>query len=855
MIVLRLRSALAATTLSLMASTAWAAAPTPSRGVPVPDSSLTTQSDGASLEVNPAGLGFLTGTELGYRFFYPSDTYDDVLGAGHGLSLAAGNGFAGIGAQVQWLRNPVLGADLGSYRKYTLAGALAVPRLLSLGVGLNTFGSRTNERLNALTTIDVGLQWRPSAHFGAGLMIRDATPAFLSEDHALPTRVGVGLALRGFDGRLVFDTELYHVRGDRLLYVEPRIMGEFYPGVRIFARGAMTVDRRQEEESRFIALSAGAEISAGTFGASVASHLSKSATDAGTDFVGMGGRVWLGSQSRRSFIAPGSRWVRLDLDESIAEQAQSELFGPSTRSFLEIMNQLDGLTQDAAVDGVILSVGNSALGYAQLWELHQAFQRLHEAGKHSVALMSSTSTAGIYAASAAREIWMLPVTPYAPTGLQAELTSYQGMLETIGVEAEFIRIGAYKSAPESFVRTHPSEEALEQTGEYVDQIYEELTSRIASRRGLETEELQEIIDHAPLLPDEALERGLIDALVYDDELNSVMRERFGSMVRVEEGYHPVRIADEEWGSRPEIAIVYIDGAIVDGGSGRSPLGGSIMTGATSVTSLLQDLRQDSNVKAVVLRVDSPGGSARASDLIYREVRALARTKPVIASMGNVAASGGYYVAAGADEIFATPNTLTGSVGIFAGKFNVERLAQRAGVTSTPVQRGARAGVFSLWRGWSDDEIDGVSETMSYLYQLFLTQAAERRPLSADELDKVARGRVWTGTAAREARLVDTLGGLLDAIRRAEDLAGLRTDQVDIVTRLAPTGLTSMMGFRAWLGAFIAGNSPRSPHRLVDALPPGALRQTLETLETRALWPLYFEQGQALMLPLYPIELR
>ncbi|RVU48467.1 signal peptide peptidase SppA [Lujinxingia sediminis] len=850
----RQRIALLLSSLALTLPASLAAQPSPSQGVAVPDSSLTTQADSASLEINPAGVGFVRGSELGYRFFIPSDTFDDVLGSGHAASFALGNGYVGLGGQVQWLKRRELGPELGSYRKYTLGAAVAVPRFFSVGVGINMFGSRSSERLNDLTTLDVGMQWRVGEHLGLGMMVRDAMPAYLQEDSALPTRLGLGLALRGFEGRLVFDTELYHVRGERLVSVEPRVMGEVFPGLRLFARGAISLDTEREYEPRMVAMSTGAEMSLGLLGTSVAALLSKDAESADVAFNALNGRVWLGNQRRRSVVASSRRWVRLDLDNSIAEQAVSQLLGPSTRSFLELMQNIDAMANDPTVEGVILGVGNFNLGYGQLWELHQGFQRLHEAGKHSVALMSSTTTAGIYAASAAREVWMLPATPYAPTGLQAELTSYQGLLENLGVEAEFVRIGAYKSAPEAFVNPTPSEEALEQTGEYVEAIYDELTRRIALRRGLEPDAFKSIVDNAPLLPDEALDQGLVDALVYDDELSGRMRDLFGSRVRVDRGYRPVAIHDEAWGLRPEIAVVYIDGAIIDGGSGRSPLGGSVMTGAASVNATLRQLASDHRVKAVVLRIDSPGGSALASDLIYREVRALARTKPVIASMGNVAASGGYYVAAGADEIFATPNTLTGSIGIFAGKFNFEAFANRLGVTSTPVQRGERAGVFSLWRGWSEEELEGVSETMTYLYQLFLTQASAGRPLSADELDKVARGRVWTGTAAQEAKLVDSIGGILDAVRRAEELAGLTPDRAEVTTYGGMSGLPAPQGFGAWLRAFINANTAPNAPRFLDHLPQGALRRSLETIETQALWPLYFEQGQTLMLPAHPLKL-
>lgn len=837
-----------------MSPTAFAQQMTPSQGLPIPDSSLATQSDSASLEVNPAGLGFLEGFEAAYGFFLPSPDFQGTLPSGHSLMMGTGGQAGGLGVGVQWVDNPLLRSEREDYLKLSVGGALAGGRYFSLGGGVNYFSSRTDERLNRLMTVDLGAQWRPSRYVGVGLLARDVTPAFLDPDQALPMRLGVGVAVRLFDGRLVLDTEIHSARRDSSLRLAPRLAVEPIKGLRLFGSGQVELPAPfvpDQERVELSALSIGAEVSTGSFGLMGASYQSGIPGVQESQVQGFSYRMWAGTPQKRSLFSLGERWVLLKLNEEVSEQAQVRLFGASTRPFMSLITDLEAMADDPTIAGVVLEVGDFNLGYGQLWELHQAFERLHRAGKESLAILQLPSTKSIYASAAAQRIWMLPTTPYAPTGLQVEFVSYAGFFDRLGVEAEFLRIGDYKSAPESYVMPGPSDPALEQTGEYLDAIYEELTDRIAGARGREGAEMRQIIDETPLYPARALDKGLVDALVYEDELEDRLKETFNRPIRLEKGYQRYEIADERWGGRPEIGIVYIDGVIVDGESGQSPFGGSSITGAAAVNRVLRKLREDRAVKAVVLRIDSPGGSAVGSDLIYRELRKTAQVKPVIASMASVAASGGYYVAAGADEIFATPVTLTGSIGIFTGKFNVEELAARFGINVESEVRGDRAGVYSFWRPWNDTERQGVIETLDYLYQLFLNQVAQTRPLSAQEVDQVARGRVWTGAAAEQAQLVDRMGGLLDALRRAEELAGLKSGEAVYVDHTGAGGRTRSPGVVGRLTAFLIRAGLLKLEEDV-VMPTGELPRVLSEVESALLWPLYFNSGEAVFMPPYAI---
>ena len=835
--------------LLVLPSLAWSDTPSPSDGVPVSDPSISTQSDATSLEVNPAGLGYLRGFEAGYGFFLPTDHRQGP--SGHSLNFGLGSSLGGFGAGVQWMDNPRLGPDRNNFRKFTLGSSLSPTRFISVGASYNFFSSRTDERLNDLRTADVGLQWRPTSAVGVGLTARDIRPAFLDEDRALPLRLGAGVALRGFDGRLVYETEVRHVRGADHFDIRPRLATEPLSGLRFFGQGIVNLPMPDSDVTpQLDGLSVGLELSTGTFGAQGAGHFGEQQGAELDAVTGTSYRLWASSSpQQRALFTPTQRWVHLEVDESIAEQASFPLFGASTTAFFDLINDLDAIAEDPSIAGVVLEVGNHELGPAQLWELSEAIDRLRGADKESVAVVTSEAptTEIIYAASAADEVWMEPSSPYGPTGINFEFTSFANLLDRMGIEAEFMRIGEYKSAPESFVLPDaPSEPALEQTSEYLDALYDEMTRRIADRRDVDVDEVRQVIDESPLYPAEAMERDLVDAVVYADELDDLLRTRLQSPLGIQRGYQRHEIADRRWGGRPEIAVVYVDGMMIAGESGASPLGGDTVTGAETLTRTLRQLRNDNNVKAVVLRIDSPGGSAVAGDRIYRSLRQLAMEKPVIASMGNAAASGGYYAAAGADEIFATPVTLTGSIGVYAGKFNVAGLADRFGVTSQQEQRGDRAGLFSPWRPWTDSEREAVAETIEYIYQLFLQQASRTRPLSPEELDEVARGRVWTGEAAQREQLTDHVGGISDAIRRAEELADLETGEALYrdrsgagVTALSPGMATGVSGILERLGI-----QPQSD----TAIPDGQISQFIEELESSLLWPLYFDAGEAVFLP-------
>ncbi|MGM0557767.1 MAG: signal peptide peptidase SppA [Myxococcota bacterium] len=844
---------LALTALAVVASPTAVLAqdePSPSEGIALPNESLTGQSDSASLEVNPAGLGFMSTGELSFAWQMANQDLQEVDPGGQGLFLAGGTGNLGAGFGVQWLNRPELGVDLKDYRKYSFGLGFSTVTNLAMGVALNFFGSANSERLDSLATWDLGLQWRPLQVLGVSWRTRDLNRAFIAEGESLPHRNAAGVMLRFLDGQLQLESELaFNGRGDSI-FVRPRVLLEPVRGVRVFARGQIDVETiNGATTSEFGRIIAGLELNTNHFGIQGAGHFDPNTGEDDPTMPAQSYRAWVSLNKRPGLAEPGQRWLLVDLTQNIVEQPTSSLFGPSEKSFLSLLDDIRTMQQDPNVEGVVFNVGQTAFGYGQSWELREAISDLRDSGKSTVSVLSAPTFKSTYIASASEHVWLLPTSPYDPAGVGITLESYQGTLEKIGVKAEFLRIGDYKSAPEAYTRSTPSKESLEQTQSYLDTIYENVVAGVADDRDLRERDVERAVDDVPIFPEDAIGRGFIDDVVYIDGLDKKLREEFGGSVQLEEQYREPDYGELRYGGRPQIAVVNITGAIVQGRSGGVPVIGGPLAGSDTLTETLEAIARNPTIRAVVIRVDSPGGSAVASDLIYRGIRRLSTKKPVIASMGNVAASGGYYVAAGADEIFATPNTLTGSIGIFTGKFSISELADFIGLNATRLERGERSGLFDIYEPWTESERESVSRSITYLYELFLQQVARTRPLTANQVDEVARGRIWAGEAAREQKLVDRRGGLMDAIARAEELAKLQPGEASYRTYPAPTGLLSMRSdskARQWMEERL---SPGEQHPLSDTAAGSFLRTWGEALRL----PLVFNSEESLMMMPYYID--
>ena len=355
------------------------------------------------------------------------------------------------------------------------------------------------------------------------------------------------------------------------------------------------------------------------------------------------------------------------------------------------------------------------------------------------------------------------------------LKEYDELLDYLGVDPELISLGQYKSAGEIFVREQMSEASRAMTTSILNDLQDRIGARLATGRGVDRAAAQGVIDGGPYTARQALERGLVNGLLYEDQVEELARRKLpGGQACAAEDLN----ARDGWFKRlvtwrrPQIAYVVAEGLIMAGESRRGR-GTRPLIGADSLVEVLKAARESKRIRAVVLRLNSPGGSALASDLIWRAVKLTAEKKPLIISFGNVAASGGYYIAVAGRRILSMPATLTGSIGVIGGKFSVQKLLGRLGITVDSVETGARSGYLSITRPFSESEEQVVREQMKEFYEeLFLKKVAEGRRKSVDEVREVAEGRVWTGNQALANGLVDEAGGARKAIEIARQEAGL-----------------------------------------------------------------------------------
>ncbi len=471
----------------------------------------------------------------------------------------------------------------------------------------------------------------------------------------------------------------------------------------------------------------------------------------------------------------GPSYLSLDLSGEIPENPPTDignLFERRPPSLRTLVESLERAAEDPKVSGVLVRVSSlPASGWGQVQELRNAITRFRASGKPAYAHLEFCGNKEYYLATACTKVYAVPTALLDITGLETEVTFFRGTLDKLGVQAQFEGVGKYKNAPNQFTEAGFTEPHREQMEALLDSLYGEYVAGIAQSRGLSAEAVQALVDKGPYDATAAKKAGLVDDLLYRDQLVT----RLSGTTEVKPARYVKRSRGMGFDGRARIALVYAVGEIIPGESQNSPFGGSF-AGSDTVASALRQARQDSSIKAILLRVDSPGGSGTASDVIWREVELARKSKPVVVSMGDMAASGGYYIAMGSDAIVAQPGTITGSIGVFGGKFSLRGLYDKIGLSKEILTRGEHAALFSEYRPWSDAERRHIHAMMVAFYDDFVAKAAKGRRKEKDEVHAVAQGRVWTGAEAKRIGLVDHLGGLDVALAVAKERAKIDKDE-------------------------------------------------------------------------------
>lgn len=449
-----------------------------------------------------------------------------------------------------------------------------------------------------------------------------------------------------------------------------------------------------------------------------------------------------------------------------------------------VMEMIGG---DRRISSVVVRFDALEGGLPTIYSLRRLLTELRAKGKRLIAWLPAADLATYYLASACDEIVFPPSARITLLGLRAETTFLKDALDLVGVEADMEAVAEYKTAPETFRRTTMTAPHREMLNAILDSHFGELVSAIAEGRGLDRGRVRALIDRPPMTAAEAVDAGLADAVLYEDELAAHFAEKAGDG-EGENGHKPAALVSWQdaaswirrplkWTTKRRIGVISVEGMIVPGRSRRLPVPLPLpifgtLAGADNIVQALRSAEASDRIAAVILHVETPGGAALASDLICREVRRLRECKPVVVLMGRQATSGGYYISAPAHYIVARPMTLTGSIGIWGGKFVLADLYAKAGLRREAVQRGAMAGLYADTARFSEQEREWVRRDLGLSYSRFKAQVAEGRHMTPEQVETVARGRLWTGAQAAEVGLVDQLGDFDAALAKAKELAGL-----------------------------------------------------------------------------------
>lgn len=469
-------------------------------------------------------------------------------------------------------------------------------------------------------------------------------------------------------------------------------------------------------------------------------------------------------------------------------------------SLFDLLRRFRQAQDDPSLKAVVLTFDKPSLGWGQMQEMRAEIVRLREAGKDVYCYIEDASSSLYLLTSVASKVVMTPTGMLNLLGLHVDQAYFKGLLDKLQLEADVVQIGSYKAAAEPFTRTAPSDEAREMIEWLVDDLFEQMVGMIAKARDLPAERVRQLIDQGPFHATQALEAGLVDELAHTDTFVESIRERHGRDITFAHDYGKDEQPELDFSNlfrffqqigqmmnRPTparkdaVAVIYVNGMIVTGRTEQSLFGEAGSTGSTTVRRALDRAVRDDSIKAIVLRVDSPGGSALASDIIWHAAREADKAKPVVASMGNLAASGGYYVSTGGRQIVADPGTITGSIGVFGGKLVTRDLWGWVGLTFHETQRGRNADLYSSARPFDERQRQVITGTLERIYDEFKDRVAQSRgDRLTKEIEELAGGRVFTGRQAMEGGLVDHLGGLEDAIRLAAAEADIDAYEVRMV---------------------------------------------------------------------------
>jgi protease-4 len=799
--------------------------------------------DPVAVWTNPALLGTGRALGLAYLHTHTKSTFsgDDAFA----LSL----GTIGFGAELMDLSESAGAPRSIEVNRYTIASGRRLAKGVYFGTTYSWHTSQMSE-LDHAVTWSAGLLVRPHRMMSVGVVGRDLnSPTYYGNKFRPILEAAVGFRpvserLTIFASYLAREKELEVHLPDDAQVVERQPKSFFSYGLEVEPADGVILRVGGDENENF-----SASVALEVANAGITSVFTREKSDNGTHDTY--GTVALTASPfwRESALLPRNGYLEIEIKGSIAEaRPPFSLIGGGgpTYTLRELTEKIDRAKRSPEIRAIVLKCTGVSFKFAVCDELRQALADFRASGKKVVAYAETPGNGEYCLATAADYVVMTPNGYLGLVGLKAEVPFLRGTMDKLGLEAKYTKVGKYKSAVEMLTQDEFSEPSREAEEALLDDVYAKLVADIADGRGMTEDQVRLAIDNGPYLPADAAEAGLVDTVAYWDEIPDIVEKvmQAGSRSIPYKAFAQRVYASPRWGEPSAIGIVYAVGSITGGENRREMLLGQIM-GSDTITEALKTMREDKSVKAVVLRVDSPGGQMSASDLIRREVELTRKEKPVIVSMGGVAASGGYHISCGANKILADEATVTGSIGVFNLWVHTRGLYQKLGINKEIMTRGKHADPMPTWRDVTEEDMSLMQRMVDQFYGKFVSDVASGRGKTYEEIDSVAEGRVWSGRAALGLGLVDGIGGLKAAIDLARQEAGIPADQeVDIKVLPRAGGL---------LEAVMSGVQTRVLGRAGgNALPalPAELRRLLE----EAAYATEFEDRLLYLMP-YELDIQ
>jgi protease-4 len=723
---------------------------------PLPPTSVAVTDNALSIFSNPSAVGYRTESQLFGLFPMEEGKFTEEYGA---YLMTKNLAFGG-----EWLEN--VGSQF--YQKWHLSLGFPIWKWINFGFTYRWYG-----------TIDRNSEWnfgtiaRPFPWVSAGAVIDNVGKA-----NDLPSVGQVGIAFRPFGDQFTFAADLYKDIDTDDSEPGTRLYAEIEPINGIILSALYFT---KESDLRF-----GVNLNFPKFGVGSVMHTSQDEVTDGSVFVHSST-----SKYRSIFKKPEKTVAKLKFSGNIQEEGIPFLSGRLI-SLKDILDKINDAKENPDVEAILIEFDTFNCGFSKLLEIRNAINDFRNSGKRAFCYADILYNGTYLIASVCDSIYLNPAGTAWITGLTSVSIYFKDILDKLGINAEYEYIAEYKSAHEPFTRDSMSDKNREQMNALLDDFFSVYVEEIAKSRNISEEETRDLIDNGPYTALEAKDFGLVDGLIYKDEVESKIENVIGKKVTFRESK---KITDAkryktEW-KYPEqetqkIALIYGSGGITTGESSRG-FSGSQTMGSETIANAIRQAREDNSIKAIVFRIDSPGGSALASDIIWREV-VLTTTgenkKPFIVSMSDVAASGGYYIACAADTIIALPTTITGSIGVLAGKFDISELLEKIGVNIEEINRGKNSSILSPFKPSSEEEREKIRQQIEWIYDDFTEHVADGRGIPQDSVRKIGKGRVWSGKSAKDIGLVDEIGGLNDAIEIAKVMAKI-PEGAEVIIEIMP----------------------------------------------------------------------